>query len=169
MIRDRNELALLMKGVAVELGVAKGKYSEELLRNENIDRLYSIDRWANDGQHNDAEYIGVLNRLEKYGKRSIIIRREFVVAAKFFEPIFDFVYIDGYAHTGQDGGQTLNQWWGLLKPGGIFAGHDYHSQWQPTIDVVNKFLYKHGLPLNLTKEVDPSQQIYPSWYVFKPE
>lgn len=166
-IKTRSELAALISGTAVELGVAKGEYSEELLENPKVDRLYSIDRWANDGQHNDAEYLSVLRRFEKYDQRSIIIRREFEVAAKFFKPIFDSIYIDGYAHTGQENGNTLDNWWPLLKPGGIFAGHDYHPQYQPTIDAVNRFAYGHGLALQFTDECDPPSWIFPSWYVTK--
>ena len=168
-IPTRDELSKLAFGTSLELGVSAGDYSETLLKNKKIKRLYSIDRWSNDGKHNDAQYLQVLHRFKKYKSRSIIIRREFEMAVSIFNSVFDFIYIDGYAHTGQDGGKTLRQWWPKLKPGGIFAGHDYHSRWQPTIDAVNQFVKEYKLELFLTKEYDQASHVYPSWYIFKPE
>jgi hypothetical protein len=169
-INTRQDLAKAAWGTAVELGVAKGEFSEEILRNPNIERLYSIDRWGNDGQHNDAEYMATVERLEKYEERSIIIRRPFDEAVQMFNPVFDFIYIDGYAHTGQEGGKTLEQWWPLLKPLGIFAGHDYHSKWPLTVEEVDKFVEKNDLKMYTTNEF-PSHGpgLYPSWYLVKPE
>lgn len=168
-IDTRHELAEMAHGIVLELGVAAGSYSEELLQNPNVKRLYSIDRWGNDGKHNDAEYLRVLHRFEKYGDRSVIVRRSFEQAAVMFNQVFDFIYVDGYAHTGQDGGKTLRDWFDKLKPGGIFAGHDYHPRWQPTIDVVNKFVEENNLPLYITKEYDQGTHVYPSWYTHKSE
>lgn len=167
-VPDREALSQLAYGISIELGVAAGAYSETLLQNPKVDRLYSVDRWGNDGKHTDAEYLSVLHRFKKYGRRSIIIRRSFELAFHFFNQIFDFIYVDGYAHTGQDGGKTLEQWWSKLKRGGVFAGHDYHPKWQPTINVVNQFVAQRGLRLYVTKEVDLQTHVYPSWYVFKP-
>lgn len=168
-IETRKDLAKLAHGMVIELGVATGDYSEELLQNPNVKRVYSVDQWANDTKHHtDQEYINVLHRFEKYGKRSIIIRRTFDQASSMFNQIFDFIYIDGYAHTGQEKGRTLDFWWPKLKPGGIFAGHDYHERWQPTIDSVNKFVNKHKLSLYLTKENNKMNPLeFPSWYVHK--
>ena len=43
----------------------------------------------------------------------------------FDDETFDFIFIDGYANSGQENGKTLDDWWPKLKPGGIFSGHDY--------------------------------------------
>jgi len=74
----------------------------------------------------------------------------------------DFVYVDGYAHTGQEGGRTLDQWWAKVRPGGIMAGHDYHEQWPLTVQAVNQFAARIGLAVHLTHEDE-----FPSWYFFK--
>ncbi len=76
--------------------------------------------------------------------------------------VFDFIYIDGYAHTGQDNGTILKDWWPKLKSGGMFAGHDYCKQFPKTIEEVNKFATRHQLKLNFTKE-----EKYTSWYCIK--
>ncbi len=163
VIRNRIELAeKLFRGVGAELGVAKGNYSAAILRNPEVSILYSIDRWTD--HHNMAEYMTALAALKTHGSRSLVIRASF----NEVEPIipndhFRFIYIDGYAHTGQDGGKTLADWWPKLKPGGVFAGHDYSPRYQPTIDTVDAFVKAHGLELNLTTEDE-----LPSWYVRKP-
>ena len=168
-IVHRNELATIVGGVGVELGVAAGDYSEQILKNEKVTKLFSIDRWGNDGKHNDKESASVVRRFEKYGKRSMIIRRTFQDVVNSFNQIFDFIYIDGYAHTGQESGKTLEQWWPLLKSGGIFAGHDYHPRWPLTVDAVDNFVRQHGLTLNVTKESPLKvKNEFPSWWVVKP-
>ena len=75
-----------------------------------------------------------------------------------------YIYIDGYAHTGQFGGRTLSDWWPKLKAGGIFAGHDYHPEWPRTVAEVNLFARSRGLPVNVTS----CALEYPSWWVMKP-
>lgn len=77
---------------------------------------------------------------------------------------FDFIYIDGYAHTGQNEGKTLRQWYPKLKSGGIFSGHDYCAQrWPKTFNQVNQFLKEElNYQINFTEE-----NIDPSWYIFK--
>jgi len=172
-IEKRDDLASLIPkdGIGVELGVAKGTFSNILLMcNPDFKKLYSIDRWAGDRGHNNMEYDVAKGLLRKHGKRSEIIRKPFEIAKDDFQyETLDFIYIDGYAHTGQDGGRTLHQWYRRLKPGGVFAGHDYHFRFPETVIEVNKFADKWGLELHLTKESGGIRSlVFPSWYVFKP-
>lgn len=158
----RDDLAKMAYGVAAELGVAAGEYSATLLERGDIAVLYSIDRWAD--HHDEKEYQCACKRLSEFGCRSRIVRASFSEAVnKFPDEYFSLVYIDGYAHTGQDGGRTLRDWWPKLKSGGIFAGHDYSPQFQPTIDAVDVFAAEHGLKVNLTTD-----DALPSWWVVKP-
>ncbi len=166
-LNHRSQLAGLIppNGCAAELGVAKGHFSNELLSSGKGFRLYSIDRWAGDRGHDDEQYLGACSLLEKYGVRSTVVRKSFDEALGDFAPgSLDFIYFDGYAHTGQNDGKTLRDWWSRVKPGGIFAGHDYHPKWQPTIDAVDSFAREFGLRVQLTTDDE-----YPSWYVRKPE
>lgn len=147
-IKSRDELPCILPvdGIGVELGVAKGVYSEIILQNSKLKTLYSVDRWSD--HHNEEEYINTRIRLSPYGDRSIIMRETFADAVlKFPDGFFDFIYIDGYAHTGQLNGQTLYEWYPKLKPGGVFAGHDYSPTWQPTIDAVDLFCNKYDKKL----------------------
>lgn len=153
---------------AVELGVATGAFSEALLsESENIRLLVSVDKW-ND-HHDDAEMKQAMIRLGKYGTRSLVMRSLFSEAVTSFEDgYFDFIYIDGYAHTGQEGGRTLDEWWPKLKVGGIFAGHDYDPQWPLVVMAVTEFSLKYELPLNFTWELPAKGQGFASWWVRKP-
>jgi len=194
LIKTRQELALnLFKGTGVELGVARGEFSEEILRQQRliiplglekvseglfrwegtgpvmlptaldcVQKLYSIDRWT-EKHHSIYEYQLALLRLQKFGARSLVLRATFEEALVLFEDGgLDFVYVDGYAHTGQEGGKTLEDWWPKIKPGGVLAGHDYDALFQPTIDAVDAFVARHGLELHLTEEENLR-----SWWVVK--
>ena len=158
--RFLNNLQLNQYGV--ELGVAQGYFSESLLENSNLKILFSIDRWTD--HHDYDEYLVAKEKLSKYNGRSVILKLKFKDAVKLFDDeIFDFIYIDGYAHTGQDNGIILKDWWPKLKPNGIFAGHDYCIKTYPkTVEQVDKFATRHQLKLNFTKEKE-----YTSWYCIK--
>ena len=163
-IPTRKQLAKLAEGICCELGVCKGEYSEAILQGSNCELLYSIDRWAGDRGHNNKQYMQAMSRLHPYGGRNMVLRMSFEEACERFpNGFFDFIYIDGYAHTGQDGGKTLEQWWPLLKSGGIFAGHDYCPKWAATMKAVDSFVSHRGLKLYTTQK-----DRYPSWFVFKP-
>lgn len=158
----RSDLAQLFTGEGVELGVAAGDYSAEILRNPRVSLLRSIDRWAD--HHDEAEYRRARALLSQFGRRSQVFRLTFDDALPaFFDGSLDFAYLDAYAHEGQCGGRLLEDWWPKIRPGGCFAGHDYHPEYQPTIDVVDAFVRRHGLTLLLTHA-----DRLPSWYIFKP-
>lgn len=148
----------------VELGVAAGRNAERLLSANPTLTLICIDRWGGDRNHNLDEMVEAYKRLDRFGERAVILRGSFDQYAVYFpDEYFDFVYVDGYAHTGQDAGNTLRKWWPLVKAGGVFSGHDYHPDYQPTIDAVNAFFDEAGIPF-LVNDDKP----YPSWYAVKP-
>jgi predicted O-methyltransferase YrrM len=166
MIEDRKEFGQLLKdkqlnGYGVELGVATGHFSNHILNTSSLKVLFSIDRW-ND-HHTYQEYVNAANMLNQHRERSVILKMPFEEAVHLFkDEIFDFIYIDGYAHTGQDDGRTLNEWWPKVKKGGIFAGHDYSVQsWPKTVEQVDKFATSNNLKLEFTKEN------FASWYCIK--
>tara|TARA_R110000824_G_scaffold120382_5_gene275679 strand:- start:21569 stop:22132 length:564 start_codon:yes stop_codon:yes gene_type:complete len=162
-LKDRRNLSRFVGARGCELGVWKGKFSEQLLRNSDCQEFYSIDRWAGDRGHDKREYLKATRRLKRFGSRSMILRLEFSEALTLFpDGFFDFVYIDGYAHTGQDDGKTIDTWYDKVKPGGCFSGHDYHPDFPLVIKHVDEFVSKHQLQLYVT------QDKVPSWFVFRP-
>lgn len=173
-LRSRDDLIrkLPRGGVGVELGVAAGGFSQQILRQSRLGFLYSIDMWAGDRGHDVAQYRFVLERLARYRKRNMPIKMRFEEALPLFKDAsFDFIYVDGYAHTGEEGGQTFHDWLPKLKPGGIMAGDDYSPAWPQVVSAVDAFAAQHGLKLNVIPCRDKREDggvDYPSWYVIKP-
>jgi hypothetical protein len=168
VINTRHDLTRVIDQLSLktgaELGVAGGDFSSHLLSNSSLTQLYSIDKW-ND-HHDLKQKQAAEEKLFVFGDRSVIIHSTFDEAShRFDKHSLDFIYIDGYAHTGQEGGKTLDQWWPKLRLGGVFSGHDYHEKWQKTIAIVDRFVLQHGLVLNLTKP--DGDDIYPSWFTIK--
>lgn len=155
-------------GIGIELGVARGYYSNAILNNSRLQRLYSIDAW---GDHHDTqEYFACLETLSQHGSRSVALRMLFNEALSLFpDDYFDFVYIDAYAGEGQQGGQLLYDWWPKAKEGAVFGGHDYHEKWQPTIEAVDRFCEDTGCTLHIVPgaETRHPHDRYDSWYVIK--
>ncbi len=148
--------------IAVELGVARGEFSDALLlRGPETMHLTSVDRWSD--HHDAAEEQFARGLLAQHGKRSAVLKATFDEALMMFpNNHFDFIYIDGYAHTGQENGQTLWRWWTKLKCGGIFAGHDYHPQWPETVAQVDRFIANMGHHMFTTPDDE-----FPSWWTVK--
>lgn len=166
MIKNRNEIPKLFKRlnikIGVELGVGAGLYSRKLNQVYNFDKFFCIDKW-ND-HHNISEKRKVENAF-KDKSNIIIMHCTFSDALINFEDnFFDFIYIDGYAHTGQDDGKTLRHWFPKLRKGGIFSGHDYDEKnWPKTFHNVNQFLRDElQYKIHVTREA-----VDPSWYIKK--
>lgn len=149
--------------IGCELGVAEGDFSEQILVHSTIKHLYSIDMWAGDRGHDDIQYKKAISKLFNYKHKNTILKYKFNEAIKLFaNNFFDFIYIDGYAHTGQDNGKTLFDWWPKLKNNGIFSGHDYDKSWPKNIEAINKFVVHHNQKINIIED-----KPYNSWYIIK--
>lgn len=155
-----------LNGIWAELGVARGNFTEKLALHPSADYklLYAIDRWT-DRAHTEQEYQLAREKLSKLPK-TFLLRKTFIDAAKeTADGILDFCYIDGYAHTGQDDGKTLELWWPKVKEGGIFAGHDYDAnQYPKNVIEVNRFLQSVD-KIHLLNTTD--EEHLKSWWVIK--
>jgi hypothetical protein len=170
ILQERKELPLFLErdGLGgIELGVAGGWYSKRLQDTGLFRELYGVDLY---GDHHDTkQYIEAL-KLVGLGKPYWLLRMSFEQALDAFpDDYFDFVYIDGYAHTGENQGKTLFDWYPKVKKGGMLAGHDYHRKW-PLVQVsVNTLAEMTGQPILRTafsKKRDP-QDKFPSWAMFR--
>jgi SAM-dependent methyltransferase len=166
----RDDIALILPkgGVGVELGVAEGMFSEKILRRSQLGHLYSIDMWAGDRSHDVYEYKRAVALLEKHRARNSILRMRFNEALDlFYDEYFDFIYVDGYAHTGQEAGSTLREWYPKLKPGGIFAGDDYDPvHWPQVCSEVDRFAKVMGLKIHIIEtreDPDDAWSRFPTW------
>jgi len=155
--------------MGLELGVATGYFSNALLSVGNFARLYSIDAWSD--HHDTAEYLRCINLLAKHANRSVVMRMFFADALLHFpDGFFDFIYVDAYAHTGQQDGRLLSDWYPKLRSGGLFAGHDYDpAAWPQTVVAVDRFAAAIGKRLEFVPGASTgfAEDIYASWYFYK--
>lgn len=178
--RDRYDLldALANQGFhgwGIELGVASGNYSLEMLRRTGLTKVISVDMWANDRGHDDAQRNGARAMLQPFGSRSCTLWGKFEdILPAFGDNLFDLVYVDGYAHTGEAGGGTIVDWWPKVRPGGVFGGHDYSTEWPKVQAAVDGFTATKGLLVHTigpaSKETEPAAEndCCASWFVVKP-
>lgn len=147
--------------VGIELGVAAGEFSAMLLESGRFERLYGVDAYAD--HHDLREYKTALRRLGLGGRYALLVMRFNEALDLFDDSSLDFVYIDGYAHTGQEGGETIYQWASKVKPGGVISGHDYDPAFPLTIKAVDRFVETSGFDLHVTN----ADGGYPSWAMVK--
>lgn len=154
--------------IGIELGVAAGGFSRKMLDSEKFERFYGVDAYGG-GQHNTQEYISALRHIDFSNPKYCLLRMDFDSALSLFDDdFFDFIYIDGFAHTGEEGGKTLFDWVKKLKVGGVIAGDDYHSDWPLVIWAVNDFANKLGARINVTLECENGNYSkYPTWFLRK--
>ena len=99
--------------IGIELGVAGGSFSARMMRSGKFKRFYGVDIYG-DG-HTVVEYKKAL-RSVGLNRNFHLLRMTFDQALDLFpDQFFDFIYADGYAHTGEEGGQTLLNWYRLPR------------------------------------------------------
>jgi Methyltransferase domain len=143
-IPSRLELPLLLNarrltGIAVEVGVDEGIFSEYLLEYWHGRQLLSVDPWlemppdeyidtCNTSQASmDEKYERTKRRLACFGDRSDVRRETSVEAAARVTPgSLDFVYLDA-RHSYEGVTEDLQVWFPLMRAGGLMAGHDYND------------------------------------------
>lgn len=149
-------------GLFVELGVAAGAFAERVLDRNRGMRYVGIDKW--DDHHDVAEMEKTATKLSRFGGRAELKRTPFGIAlAEFEDESCDVIYVDGYAHTGQDEGKTLRDWWPKVKSGGVFSGHDYDEKWPKTVAAVDAFAESVGAAVEVIKD-----EPFSSWAIRKP-
>lgn len=121
--------------VGIELGVAKGEFSKKMINGGKFKFYYGVDKYSD--HHDSKEYLEALKNIG-FEKNFILLRTSFESALNLFEDnYFDFVYIDGYAHGGQEGGKTFSDWIKKVKIGGIICGDDYDQKFPLTVAAVD--------------------------------
>lgn len=171
-----NCLALLGEGV--EVGVAGGDYSKIILDTWQGRRLHLVDIWRYLPNYRDIANLPderqelLLRKLP--GKLAAHAGRYQVhrllseqAAEQFANESLDFVYLDA-DHSYEAVSRELRIWYAKLRPGGLFAGHDFLDGALAEGDfgvrrAVAEFERASGLRAAVTTERD-----WPSWYLIKP-
>lgn len=153
--------------VGVELGVAGGEFSRRMVASGKFARFFGVDMYAD--THDTAQYKQALARvglMENYA----LLRMSFAEAYDLFDDeSLDFIYIDGYAHSGQEGGETIWNWARKVRIGGVIAGDDYHGDWPLVKEAVDRFIAHTGFDMHVTTLVEPDVNYasHPSWAAVK--
>lgn len=151
----------------IELGVAIGVYSKRMINSNKFNRFYGVDIYGD--THDVNEYKNALKYIGFEDPRYCLLRMDFDSALDMFDDnSFDFIYVDGFAHTGEEGGKALVDWYKKLKVGGILAGDDYHDDWPLVKWAVNHLASQLGVPVSVTRgKEDADYSSYPTWYIKK--
>lgn len=157
------------KNIGIELGVAKGIYAKRMIESNKFHRFYGVDIYGD--THDTNEYRDALKYIGFEDSGYSLLRMDFESALDLFDDsYFDFVYIDGFAHTGEEGGKTLLQWFDKVKIGGVLAGDDYHDDWPLVKWAVNDFVEQIDAKLYVTTgKEDADYSKYPTWFIVKSE
>lgn len=153
--------------VGAELGVAAGGFSARMVQSGRFAAFFGVDMYAD--THDTAQYKQALRRAGLFGPYKLL-RMTFAEALDLFEDeSLDFIYIDGYAHTGQEGGETIWDWARKVRIGGLIAGDDYHPDWPLVMQAVEAFARDTGFELCRTTEVERGSDYdgHPSWAMLK--
>ena len=152
--------------VGIELGVAGGDFSKRMVDSGKFKIFYGVDLYAD--HHNINEYKQAL-KLVGIERNYKLLRMSFDEALELFDDdYFDFIYFDGYAHTGEEGGKTFVDWFRKVKVGGVVAGDDYHDDWPLVKWAVNTFAKTLDLELSITGLTETTSfSRYPSWFFTK--
>ncbi len=166
----RHEIVNHLEGnenIGIELGVAKGVYSKRMIESQKFKRFYGVDVYGD--AHDTVEYRNTIKFIGVEEEKYALLRMDFTNALELFpDNYFDFIYVDGYAHTGEEGGKTFIEWYRKLKVGGIMAGDDYHDDWPLVKWAVNDFALQSEETLNITTGEEQSEYCkYPTWFIKK--
>ena len=147
--------------IGVELGVARGDFSKELIKSKKFKILFGVDSYSLN-QHNIDEYKFALKKLGMFSNYKLI-NMSFEKALDLFpDKSLDFIYFDGYAHTGQNYGKTILDWSKKIKPNGILSGDDYDKKWELNKLIIDQFAKQNDFKLFVT-DTDKKKHIYSSW------
>ncbi|KHD23462.1 hypothetical protein NM09_18505 [Vibrio caribbeanicus] len=165
----RQDIIKLIEGdnlVGIELGVAGGEFSKRMVESGRFSQFYGVDMYAD--MHDTDEYKMALKHVG-IDKNYKLFRMTFEEALDLFEDnSLDFIYVDGYAHSGEEGGRTIIDWSKKVKIGGLIAGDDYHKDWPLVVQAVDSFVESINGDLYVTENVEkgPTSE-FPSWGVIK--
>ena len=175
LIRSDITAKVPVNTIALELGVAEGNFTEQLILQHKFLHVYSIDSWDSrkstfddNHLHDEEEYKRALTRLDIYKDRNSVMRMSFESAADIFpDGYFDFIHIDGDPATGENEGKTLETWLPKVKTNGIISGNNYHSDYPQMVTVVDAFVKKHNFVMHIHDYTDKDERNsrYPNWYV----
>lgn len=194
-IAHRDNLGTLLNtlgltGEGAEIGVLRGEFSRQILRQWKGKKLYMVDCWQ---AQDKTVYVDTNNVSDAYNLFNMQVARTKVyketfdenkfelirgfsvpVSQQFTDSQLDFIYIDA-RHDYEGVLEDLEAWYPKVKSGGIISGHDYimpeHREHVNKFgkfevnEALHQFIQKHDIPdFDLTHR----DNTYISFYFVKP-
>lgn len=165
MITHRIQLPKLLKELnlplkAVEIGVAEGLFSRDLLQ-EGIELLYSVDAWttldqvgdaASSGDWHNTNYENAVKLLKPFGQKSIILQGlSNEMAQDIPDNSLGLVYID-CDHSYEGVKADIENYYPKLVEGAIMAFHDYMMPQYGVKRAVTEFAAHNNLLIYILPE-----------------
>ncbi len=161
LLADKTDLT------GIELGVAGGDYSAKMVASGKFKVFFGVDMYAD--THDTEQYKAALTNVGIFQPYKLL-RMKFDEALDLFpDNTFDFMYLDGYAGTGLEGGTVIRSWASKVKVGGILAGDDYHEDCHLLQLIVDEFCKQNDFELFITEGAFDNSAYgnYPSWAIIK--
>ena len=161
--------------VGVEIGVCGGEHALSLLKTLKIDKLFLIDPYEMYETYVNGEgknygttqlplsdtYIQALNLLKPFEECVRWIKKLSDDAVKEIHEPLDFVYVDGN-HDYDFVKNDIENYYPLLKKGGVMGGHDFYNGFAKThngvINAVTQFSVSNNIQLFVEQ---------PDWWFYK--
>lgn len=147
--------------VTVELGVAEGCFSRDILTVWKPKIHYMVDMWechpefkgdaGFEQEWHNNNYESVKKLTEAFENKVILRGPTVAMAQKVNNGTCNIVYIDA-CHSYECVKNDIHAWWPKLKKGGVMAFHDYECTDYGVKQAVNEFAESRSLKVYLLPE-----------------
>lgn len=171
----------------VEVGVAAGWFSHQIMKRNPQLFLFGVDPWSRYKGYTDYTRTSTFTtledeaheRLDQFPNYTFVKKFSMEALEDFEDGSLDFCYIDAN-HGDPYVSQDINGWYKKVRCGGILAGHDYirtkgkpggHPPKNDTIQATHRFAEENNIPLfilgtNAIREGETRDKVR-SWAFFK--
>jgi hypothetical protein len=160
----------------VEVGVAEGNFSLEMLRYKQI-RLFMVDSWRHipnisgdgnfDQEWHDRNFEKAANVANLFPNALMTPGFSAQVAQQFPDNSFSLVYLDA-DHSFNGVLTDLHAWYPNVRPGGIIAGHDYLNPAYGVKEAVSEFVGHLRGVKPIVNIIPENSSVDASFYFIKP-
>lgn len=156
-----------LTGTAMELGVNQGEFAGHFLAGWGGEKYYAVDHYLPycdmQGDRETDKRVAHA-RLLRFADRVVWSETDSFLALKdHADASLDFIYADADHHYWAVM-QEIEEGWKKIKPGGIFAGHDFYHGTPDVMRAVREFSDRETITVWITQD-DWSPF---SWYAEKP-
>ena len=136
--------------VGCEVGVYRGLHAKYMFDRVNITKLYLVDSYIEYPEYTDgpSKFMDSSKKeshsiLHEYRDKIIWVEKMSSDAIEDIPSNLDFLYIDAN-HSYEYVRDDIISYYGKVRGGGIFGGHDYDRNHESTVRAVDEFLAREN-------------------------